>query len=261
MAMSTVNSTGDNIAFVRNIELPEPRYRLLGNNAITVPQDTKKESYVVAGGLTAFTKNVTGQIKQDVLNATLLAQLASDKKYNRERETANWYECYIKVLEQVGFAIQDFEFVSYNTTAKTVIMDEVVIAILSKIANGEETEVIMGTLNAMQKLSKHDEKIILFDKHGSHSAFGNFQVCSCDQARDGVVSLSLGAFYFKSYQKDDNFIFFPWDTMYTKITCGAQKLILNSVIYAKVRHSVSAKLGNIAKDLVASIDILTSVQY
>ena len=258
MAMSTANTTDDNVAFVRSIELPEPRYRLPSNNASTVPQDMKKESYVVAGGLTAFTKNVTGQTKQDILNATLLAQLASDKKYNREREIANWYECYIEVLEQVGFAIQDFKFVSYNTTAKTVKLDEVVIAILSKIANEEESEVIRAILNTMQELSKHDEKIILFDRHGSYSSFGNFQVCSCDQARDGVVSLSLGAFYFKSNQKDDNFIFFPWDTMDTKITCGAQKLVLNSVIYAKVRYAVSAKLGDIAKDLVASIDILTS---
>lgn len=59
--------------------------------------------YVVAGSIVSFSDRVAGQQKADLLNSTLLAQLAANRRCDRERETLNWYDVYRRVLWGVGW--------------------------------------------------------------------------------------------------------------------------------------------------------------
>ena len=205
--------------------------------------------------MATFTENVTGQVKLDVLNATLLAQLAANKKYDRERSTEDWYREYNRVLGIVGFVIEDFEFDRYSASESTFSMDEAVLEIIGSLATGNEVAVLTSTLDAMRMLSNDDKRIVLFDEHGSRSFYGNFQVYPCSQAPNGDVSLTLGTFYFKGTQKDTNFLFFHWSSSSTKLYKGVLKAVFNTEVYAAVRSSIVDKLGDNAVSLVASIDI------
>lgn len=51
------------------------------------------------------------------MNSTLLAQLAANKKFDRETDTANWYSEYANVLETVGWVVTSFGWVHRGTTA------------------------------------------------------------------------------------------------------------------------------------------------
>ena len=46
-----------------------------------------------------------------MLNSTLFAQLAANKKHDRQNETTDWYNYYKYVLETVGWNVQSFEYV------------------------------------------------------------------------------------------------------------------------------------------------------
>ena len=46
-----------------------------------------------------------------MLNSTLFAQLAANKKHDRQNETTEWYNYYKYVLETVGWNVQSFEYV------------------------------------------------------------------------------------------------------------------------------------------------------
>jgi hypothetical protein len=61
---------------------------------------------VDAASLVTFIDGVSGQQNEDVLNSTLLAQLAANRKHHRERDTPGWYDFYCTVLEQVGWVSQ-----------------------------------------------------------------------------------------------------------------------------------------------------------
>ena len=110
----------------------------------------------------------------------------------------------------------------------------------------------------MRKLSNDDKRIVLFDTHGSQSSYGNFQVYPCSQSPNGDVSVTLGTFYFKGTQKDNNFLFFHWSSTSTQLYKGVQKAVLNTEVYAAVRSSIVDKLGDNAVSLVALIDIWVS---
>ena len=51
-------------------------------------------------------------LQSDVINSTLLAQLAANKQYDRQNNVDQWYGYYKTVLEQVGWTVQNFEWVT-----------------------------------------------------------------------------------------------------------------------------------------------------
>lgn len=251
----------DPVEFVRSVELAEPRYGIpdwLQNRTrakLGAPPDNKKEGFVVGGAVAAFTENVKGLSKQDILDATLFAQLAADRSYDREKDTTSWYNSYKYTLGNIGFVIESFNFQEYKATGGTLSMDKVVIEILAAIATGGESVVITETLNALRGMSETDNRITLFSQQSSSSSSGNFQVYPCDQAPDGEVSMALGAFYFTASHHEVRFLFFGWGSSKTHIYKGAQKTVLNSRVYEKVRSIVSSKLGDNAVNLVAAIEL------
>lgn len=252
----------DPVAFVRSMELAEPTYKIPGSlrnmtrAKLGTPPDKKKEGYVVGGGLVAFTENVMGISKQDIMDATLFAQLAADKNYDRERDTVNWYSYYKYVLANIGFVIQNFGFQQYKATNGTLDIDQAVLQILAAIATGNELVVITETLNALRVMADDDKRIVLFSQQSYSSASGNFQVYPCDQSPSGEVSVALGGFYFNADHHEVRFLFFGWRSTSIQIYKGTQTTVLNQSVYAKVRSDVSAKLGENAVNLVASIDLL-----
>ena len=254
----------DPVEFVRSLELAEPKEKYfkpprgLLNSTLTPdpPVDDKKQGYVVGGAIAAFTANVKGLSKQDVLDATLFAQLAADRNYDREHDTTNWYDYYKYVLGSIGFVLQSFSFQEYKTSGGTFTMDKVVIEILAAIATGGESLVIQETLNAFRGLAGDDGRIVLFSQQSASSNSGSFQVYPCDQSPTGEVSMAMGAFHFQADHHETRFLFFGWSSASAHIYKGAQSTVLNQNVYARVRSDVSAKLGDNAVNLVASIDLL-----
>jgi hypothetical protein len=57
-----------------------------------------------------FVDGLKGRHLCDVLNVTLLAQLAANVKYDREAEPVPWTKYYTRVLENVGWVVLEFSF-------------------------------------------------------------------------------------------------------------------------------------------------------
>ncbi len=171
----------DHAEKIRNIgelKLGERRYGLPENHpdrVVGLLPDNTRNGYIIGGGVATFTENISGQVKQDILKATLLAQLAATKKHDRERSTEDWYREYNIVLGIVGFVIEGFEFDRYSASGSTLSMDEAVLEIIGAFATGNEVAVLKAILDAMRKLSNDNKRIVLFDTHGSQSSNGNFQ--------------------------------------------------------------------------------------
>ena len=94
----------DRKSFVAALELPELGESVLAIQTTLGELPKKKEQgFVDCGSLVSFTENLSEQNKEDVLNSTLLAQLAANKKYDRKTQHDEWYTFYMKVLENVGW--------------------------------------------------------------------------------------------------------------------------------------------------------------
>ena len=211
-------------------------------------------AFVDAGSLVAFGPGVSAQHKADVLNSTLLAQLAANKKFNRETQTEEWYRFYQEVFGKVGWVLRGFEFTLYEASGAEFTADKVILEILKAIATGNDLAVVAATMEALNSLGNDSPTVKVFETNSHTASSGNFQI-SVAAENDGIVGMKLGAFYFMTTQTVTRVLWFRFQSSSTKFYKGNQVAALDEEVYAKVRQTVVEKLGDAAKKLVADLEI------
>lgn len=242
-------------SFIDRLELAEPTPEL----ARLIPAaprlvDTEKGGYVDDGSMVSFVAGLSATHKSDVLNSTLLAQLAANKQFDREEKTEAWYDFYRTVLENVGWVIQAFDFTRFETAGATFSVDEVVVKILAAIATQNDIAVVTETLEAMKALTAEDGRVVLFNQESHSLQKGNFQIGVCSES-DGVVVMKIGTFYFSTTQQVTRLLWMQFSSSESGFYQGAQTVNLNEEVYAQVRQQVVDKLGDKARTFVADLDI------
>ena len=253
--MSTTSNTVDipdpAVEYVENLEIDEPTF-------YTPPPDHSQRGYIVGGALVAFARNVDDVSKQDILNATLFAQLSANKKFNREEDMQNWYNFYTLVLKKLGFIIETLNFEQHEVTLSTFTMERIITE--THNGSGDNTEEMKATLNAMMRALRekpnNDTTLSLFTELCSCSGnSGNFQVMPCQRGPDGRIFFLLGTYFYQANKHEDNILFSPWDSNTTTVYKSVQKVTFNQDAYRVVRHAVSFKLKDAASRLVESLCI------
>ena len=250
----------EKIEFIVRMKLAEPQVTVPPEFMLKEsPADSKAQGYVVGGSLIAFTENVKGQAKQDILDATLFAQLTSDHKYNSEQQSQieDWYQSYVSVLQSIGFVGRPLNFVSYTAKGDTFTMDEVVLYILKDAATKEQSTVVKKVIEAFKSLSdkqaafRMSRTIITNDKMS-----GSFHLFSCEQNPSGDVVTVIGAFYFNDLKPKLSRVFTPgYQSSGAKVYGAVTTLLYTQQSYSQVRSYVTEKLSDRAEQLTAEIEI------
>lgn len=256
MNTSTVAQRLDAIG---SLQLPdhEPKLRrqlLKRAQATVAAAKTEPSAAVVDGSLISFVANLPLQSQQDVLNSTLLAQLAANKQFDREKQTVEWYKFYRNVLENLGWVVQEFSFLKYHPSGNSFTVDQAVIKILEAIATGAEVAVVAATIGALKALGADSGPMVLWNSATSSVSAGNFQIGVANLS-GGVVMLKIGAFYFTTTQTTDSFLWFSYSSSQMDLYHGGQPMNLNELVYAQVRQAVIDKLGDRATTFVADLPI------
>ncbi len=220
-----------------------------------IAQDVKKPAAFVNGGsVVAFVADVSGQNRQDVLNSTLLAQLAADKQFNRETNVMDWYNYYSTVLGKVGWVTQGFNWQKYSSQEMSFTMDKAVLEIAAAALTGQEELVVTAALDAMKNLPEKDGRLTLFNHSASSDTEGNFQISVCTET-NGAVAMKTMAFYYNTEQQSTDVLFFNFSSNSTTLNQATVVQSLNSDVYGQVRNSVLTKLGQNAQNFVLDLDI------
>ena len=248
-------SDNDRLTFVNGLELAElPSSLNVNLEKLLTLTASPRAGYIDLASPTSFVAGVSQQSQRDVLNSTLLAQLAANQKFNRETQTVEWYGFYRNVLENVGWVIESFAFSKYNASGSNFSMDKVVLDLIAAIATQDEVAVVQATIDALKALPQDDGRLVLFESSSHSASAGNFQICVVNES-GGVVSMSIGASYFSTQQNVTNVLWFSFSSTSTNMYTGAQKISLNKQIYQNVRAAIVAKLGDKAKRFVHDLDI------
>jgi hypothetical protein len=230
---------------------------------------------VDAASLVTFVDGVSGQQKQDVLNSTLLAQLAANRKHERERDIAGWYELFRSVLEQVGWVSQP---VGQNGRAllnhpigpgqlsafplHRVIMEEVRFApvpvalrLLKPVLSEDDITVTKAALDRFQNLPDRDRRVVIFESSSHNSTSGNFQIEPVKISRDGTLLMTIAAFFFRTDDSVTRVLSFHFDKRNTQMFQARNVMALNETLYSRIRHHVIAQLGDQASALIDDLEI------
>jgi len=259
-------------AFVGRLALPEPReYASLTETVSRAARDfsgamadlqptSGKSAAVNAGSLTSFVEGLDGQDKADVMNSTLLAQLAANNAYDRYKQPLNWFKFYSNVVQNVwnrDHIIRMLpEFVSYTSGGATVNIDQAVLKNLGALCAGNEIAVVKATMDSLKKQAAGSPQITIWDANASHGTAGNFQILRCVKASENALFMLMGATQFTARTSRGGFLWWTWSSSEIEIKTAAQILVLDVNIYGKFfRDPVRNKLGDRAQTFIADLPI------
>ncbi|MFF8861717.1 hypothetical protein ACF08B_06655 [Streptomyces sp. NPDC015139] len=239
--------------FVAELELAETPRALAELSHTPITLTTEKSAAVDDGSIVCFADGLDIVHKQDVLNSTLLAQLAASNKYDRETETEEWYGYYKHVLENVGWVTSEWRFSKYEASTASFHIDTVILQILVAIATGNELALAIATLEALKKSSdSRAGKLFETQSHGLSN--GSFQM-GCASPNGDNVGMALAAFHFSTTSRITKILWTDFNATQTKLYQGGQTVVLNEQLYSVIRADVIKKLGDKAKQFVADIEI------
>lgn len=224
------------------------------NPKATAFADKEEGASVDAGSLVSFVSGLTALHKSDVLNSTLLAQLAANKAFDRFKMTREWYGKYCEVLAQVGWVVPTFAYREYSPSGASLQLSDAVLDILSAIATGDEMKIVEATLKSLRDNPSNEGPLTLFDSQSYPENIGTFQILPVGED-DGNVVMVLTALEFKAEKHVTRFLWFSWTSTSVKLFQSAQKSVLNEDVYGQVRAEVIKKLGDRASQYIKDIEI------
>ena len=229
------------------------RHRRGEEAAPAIPEDLA--AAVNAGSLLSFVEGVDGQERDDVLFSVQFAQRAASAKFDRFDATRDWYGKYIEVLERIGWAGEQFAFTAKNQEQGEFRMDKSALAVIAAIATQNQIAVLTQSIEALESLADEDGALRLFDFQTANELGGNFQIGAVQKAPNGLLSMALGAFYFRAAERRRRFLFFKWGEKQVNMFTAAQKMTFNATLYAASREPIRARLGAEALSFIEAIEL------
>lgn len=242
--------------YIEELELPEPDIELQALGPFVQRTTGEKEAaYVDKGSLVSFVSGLNQQHKDDVLNSTLLASLAANKKHDPENAPEEWYSEYRTVLGKCYWNIQAVNWDKVKSTSVSFDVSTVIFDLIeAMLGPGPVLTLLKATIDKAKQLGKNDNRLKLFDKNAHEASKGNFQI-ACAQEDNNDVLLNFGAFYFTTKSQVTELLWAKFSSSETEFFNGAQTMVLNETGYNGIRQVVIDKLGKNAKDFIADLDI------
>ncbi|KAI0325085.1 hypothetical protein GY45DRAFT_1375017 [Cubamyces sp. BRFM 1775] len=237
---------------------PTTNERLKFINALDVHKvsnaaPTQDTADVVAGSAFYFVQNVTQLMKADVINSTLLAQLAANKKYDRQANKLQWYGYYTQVLGQLGWVVQEFALTEVNVAAYSS-MDQLILKYCGTFLAGDQLAQFTSMIDTL-KDTKNTKAETIFNEQSKVSSSASFQL-GLTYAKGANPYVSIAGFACTSSKDIDRVLFDPITGNKTTFHAGYQTMFLDENLYSQVRQSVLEKLSTKPVDkLVVAIEL------
>ncbi|GGN12343.1 hypothetical protein GCM10010967_55480 [Dyadobacter beijingensis] len=221
----------------------------------TATQTNVEQSFLNDKSLVSFVSEVSDQRRQDVLHSVLLAQLAANKKFPEEDQIKDWYEEFVNVLNNIGWAMQSASFTPFTSEGATIEVDKAIIDLVESAVGGAAlVPLVSKTLEAIKGLSDTSGKFIAFEKNTHTATKGAFQIGIAKEEND-TVALQLGTFLITSSDTINQILFFKSSKSKTTLEFCSRVGTLDEAVYANVRDIVLNKLGLKVTQFIAGIDL------
>ncbi|MEU7583848.1 hypothetical protein AB0B50_40430 [Streptomyces sp. NPDC041068] len=225
---------------------------------VSVPRGGDGAAVAVDGGsLVAFSAGVSKGHRKDVLHSVLLAQLVANKKYNRYRESGDWYRTYGETLERVGWVVGDHEgFVRCQAHTFPYRIGPVILEKLGRVCDRPAMELAGAAIVALVALGEAERAAELFEKESHFERLGNFQVAVVDETGGGVIC-RLGRFRLLVRDEATDVVRLLRSDFHAgdEVLGSSQLLRLHDEVYGPLRDGVAEKLGSRADALIVPVGL------
>ena len=260
---SDVNGIDDveRLGFVSSLELPVvapsliPRFKTLRATALKTMEADGDSALVTGNSVVSFVGGLSEQLKQDVQDGVLFAQLAVDKKYpNKDTHRVERFNYYNEILSKCGWTTTGEAMHKVTGLKQAFTMDQVALEIIASVVGPNKMilDVLAQVLNALKDTPK---ALNLFENETKGVNSGNFQILPCIATRDGGVLMIKTCMQFKSSSRVTRVLFWKWNHSNVDLYAAASNSTLNQRQYAVVRQTIINKLEASGKNYIENIEL------
>ena len=247
-------SEADARKFVAGVELPPPPKISRDRDAaepLKLVKD-KTQALVVGSDVMSFVQGVTPERRQDLVNASLLAQLVATKRVPDPTNLQAWYDAYFEVLTNLGFAIQDRQFAEYREESEDFKAHEAIISIAATLLGGAPTALAL-IKTTLEALKTDGPWLTLFTAESQSAKTAKFQVTLAEPGQGDQFLVSLMAFALTAQANLTQVLIFKGRSNGVTLKHVSGKVTINPEVLASVREDVSRRLEKYAKAYVEAL--------
>jgi hypothetical protein len=246
----------DALEFVKTVELPESRPGAALEAVAAFDFDkAKSQAMVVGSDVVSFVKGVTEERRLDIVNSALLAQLVAKKRVLDPTKIFPWYDAYFEALSNIGWAIQDRQFVEHKESSENFEAHEAILSIATSLLgpNLAALQVIKATLDALKSMKESSPFIRVFNRESQYAKTARFQIMLAEEAESAQLLVTSMAFGLIAKSTLTQVLFFKFQSNDVELKHSSGKVSINPTVLESIRGLLKEKIAGFANDYMASL--------
>jgi hypothetical protein len=256
------SSSSEALSFLDQAELPPPpppppSPQIETTEAVAEFNfDSARDQAVVVGSdIISFVRGVSEQRRQDIVNSALLAQLVASKRVPDPTHVFTWYGVYFDTLTNIGWTIQDRQFVDHIEESKNLEAHKAIIELATSLVGPQAAalQLVKTTLTALQSMDQSSPWITLFNRESRFAKSARFQITLAEEKSEGQFLVTLMAFGLVAAKTLTQVLFFKFRSNEVRLKHSSGKVTINTTVLDAIREPISKKLAAFSTDYVRGL--------
>ena len=217
----------------------------------------RREAVAVGAELAEFTDAVPPGVRSTIADSILLAQLAANKATSEAQDVFRWYEKYIEVLQNLGWQVRDFEFLTQQVDDRNAEMHEAIVPVITAMLGPQAAaaSIVLSVLEGLQEMTSNKPWITLFDRASQHSHGAKFQVSFVDADAHGEPEITLFCFGIQAQRTITQVLFFKFSAQSAEVKKAEGKMGVSMSRLDSAKDLIASRVRPFIADYVTHIDI------
>ncbi|PYX49391.1 MAG: hypothetical protein DMG76_37420 [Acidobacteria bacterium] len=247
------------VAFVDGVELPPaPRLTRVASAVETrnVFDETKNQAMVVGSDIVSFVAGLAPRVREVIVNSSLLAQLAANRRVPSREDIRAWYEVYFDTLAHLGWATQERAFSEHRETGDDFEAEQAILSVATVVLGPATTAlaVVASTLNAMKSMSD-GPWMTVFKRESQTAKAARFQVTVAEPKSESGSMISLMAFELDAKNTLTQVLFFKFHSTEVTLRHSSGRATVDSILLQAIRPMIAEKVSAYTRSYVEALRI------
>jgi hypothetical protein len=216
------------------------------------------QAVTVGSQIAGFAANVPADIRPQISNSFLLAQLAANRDIqDNGGGTKEWYEKYVEVLTKIGWLLEDKQESMRQVSSSDLNLHKEVIPLLVTVLGTSlpAAVVVTSVLKSLSEMNKNQPWITLFDRESQRASANQFQVSYASVDEKGFPRISLVCFVLDASRSVTQVLFFKFSATNATISHFGAELGINPTVFDRSIQVVENRITDYVANYVENIEI------
>jgi hypothetical protein len=218
------------------------------------------QALVVGSPIAEFAKNVPADIRPNISNSLLLAQLAANKATKNASApgaSAAWRESYRNVLLNTGWAFEGSSVGMQEIRKTDLEVHKAIIPVLAAVLGPAVAAgaLVTAVLRGLESMNEKTPWITLFDRESRRASLNQFQIGYVQAPKGAAPRMSIIFFELNVTGSVTQVLFFKFSSTKGSLLHSHTDLSVNASTFAAVRDAVQQKVADHARRAILTIDI------